>query len=283
MKNVELSAKIFNIQKCSFNDGPGIRTSVFFKGCNLNCLWCHNPEGKSSESELLYFKKRCTGCGLCKEICKSNGNTCQRCGECARLCPNGARELFGKSYTVEELYSEIVKDEKFYHASGGGVTFTGGECMLQIDFLTEILKRCKAVGIHTAIDTAGHIPWERFDKVLPYTDLFLYDIKSIDSEVHKRYTGVDNGLILKNYERLVSAGKTVYVRIPVIAGVNDSTDAIKRIDDFFKKAGYPEKAELLPYHSMGDEKYVAKGMNPPFFSAPSDEKIAELSAIFKRD
>ena len=197
------TATIFDIERNSYVDGPGIRTTVFFKGCNLHCSWCHNPESQSPKPQMLVYKNKCTGCGKCKEKCPNALKKCELCGRCTLYCPHDARDICGKEYTVDEVMREILKDKLFYENSGGGVTFSGGECMLQIDFLEEILKACKENGIHTAVDTAGHVPYERFEQILPYTDLFLYDVKCFDSDKHKQYTGVENQLILKNLKFMI--------------------------------------------------------------------------------
>jgi len=198
INNKLLKARIFDIQKNSVVDGPGIRTAVFFKGCNLRCKWCHNPEGLIKAKQKMFFQERCTDCGMCKKVCASSFNSCDLCGKCAYYCLSGARRICGKDYTIEEIYSEIVKDKEFYNVSGGGITFTGGECMLQLDFLVELLKTCKKSGIHTAVDTAGNVPFENFEKILPYTDLILYDVKCITEDLHVSGTGVSNNLILNN-------------------------------------------------------------------------------------
>ena len=272
-------ATIFDIQHSSFVDGPGIRTTVFFKGCNLKCAWCHNPESQDFKPQMLFYKDRCTLCGKCKEVCKNK--ECILCGKCTFFCPNEARQISGKEYTLDEVFEEIMADKVFYETSGGGVTFSGGECMLQIDFLVEILKKCKENGIHTAVDTAGHIPFEHFKKVLPYTDLFLYDIKLFDSEAHKKYVGVDNKLILNNLKELFKLGAKIIVRIPVIGGVNDNIDEMQKIKSFLDECGTPDKVELLPYHSMGERKYLALGKEPYHFSIPSGEKLEALKQIFR--
>ena len=265
-----MDAMIFDIQRMSFVDGPGIRTTVFFKGCNLRCKWCHNPESHNMKTEILFHEKKCTGCGRCKGVELSDEDF---------FCFNDAREICGKKYSVEEVFDEIIKDKSFYETSCGGVTFSGGECMLQIDFLKEILKKCKENGIHTAVDTAGHIPWCDFQKIIPYTDLFLYDIKSMDSQVHKKYTGVENDLILQNLEKLLKSKISVWIRIPVIPTVNDTEDNFKNIKEFFDKNGYPEKIELLPYHAMGEYKNVSLRKTGENFSEPDSEKIEKLKRI----
>ena len=262
------TALLFDIQRASFVDGPGIRTTVFFKGCNLRCAWCHNPESQSAKKEMLFYKNRCTGCGKCKEKCPNSLEKCDFCGKCALFCPHDAREICGREYTLDEVLREVIKDKAIYENSGGGVTFSGGECMLQIDFLEEILKRCKEEGIHTAVDTAGHVPPEYFERIIPYTDLFLYDVKISDTEKHKKYVGVGNELILSNLDRVLSRDCRVIVRTPVIVGINDSEEEIKAIT---KIAARAEKIELLPYTALGKAA--------EHFEAPSGEKMTELRKL----
>lgn len=270
---------IYDIQRNSFVDGPGIRTTVFFKGCNLRCAWCHNPESQRPTKELMIFKSKCIGCGGCESLCDKQA--CTACGKCTEICPSGAREISGREYTVDEVMKEIKKDARFFAASGGGVTFSGGECMLQADFLVKCLRACHENGISTAVDTAGNVPYERFEKVLPHVDLFLYDIKCIDKEKHKRYTGACNELILENLKKLLAAGKRIYIRIPIIPTVNDTSDDVRRIKDFIDSIGNPEKIELLPYHTMGEHKYAALGKSCTSFPIPSEESMAKLRSIFE--
>ncbi len=265
-----MHALIFDIQRNSFVDGPGIRTTVFFKGCNLRCKWCHNPESQKKEKEIMFYKNKCTLCGRCREVDTFDEEF---------FCYNDAREICGKEYPTDEVLKIILKDKTFYDNSGGGVTFSGGECMLQIDFLLEILQKCKENGIHTAVDTAGHIPWESFEKILPYTDLFLYDIKVMDNEVHKEYTGVTNSLILENLAKLLKNDGCVWVRIPVIPGVNDTEKEMQQIKTFFDANGYPEKIEFLPYHAMGEHKYEALGKSVEKIDMPDKDKIEKLKNI----
>lgn len=266
----KIIATIFDIQRNSFVDGPGIRTTVFFKGCNLRCEWCHNPESHSFEKQIMYYENQCTHCGKCKDL---------TCEDKDFSCPNHAKKICGKKYSVDEVLDVILKDKLFYKNSNGGVTFSGGECMLQIEFLYEILKRCKKNGIHTAVDTAGHVPWESFEKILEVTDLFLYDIKTMDSELHKKYTGVDNDIILKNLVSLLKRNIPVWIRIPVIKNINDSEMEFRRIKDFFKENGYPEKIEILPYHMMSEKKYTALGKVMKNFSVPDKEQLKRCDSI----
>jgi len=272
-------AILFDIERNSYVDGPGIRTTVFFKGCNLKCAWCHNPESQSFHPQMMFYADKCIGCGKCRQVC-AQPEACTLCGKCALYCPKDARKVCGKEYTLEKVLSEIRKDIPFYETSGGGVTFSGGECMLQIDFMEDILKKCKQLGIHTAVDTAGYVPYERFERILPYTDLFLYDVKLFNSQKHKQFTSVDNELILENLQKLLLSGAKLWIRIPVIANVNDDLDEMQRIKAFLDRCGKPEKVELLPYHAMGENKYRALGQEPQLFSKPTDEKLKQLKEIF---
>lgn len=274
-----MKAMIFDIQRNSFVDGPGIRTTVFFKGCNLRCKWCHNPESHSSLPQMMYYKNKCNGCGKCREVCPYNLTRCDLCGKCTIYCPHDARRICGREYSVDEVFDEVIKDKIFYETSGGGVTFSGGECMLQIDFLCEILKKCKENGLHTAVDTAGNVPWESFEKILKYTDLFLYDVKLFHSIKHKQYTGVGNERILDNLTKLFKCGANVYIRIPVIGGVNDNEEEMTAIKDFLSSYS-PEKTELLPYHAMGENKYDALDIECEKYSVPDDSVIESFRKLF---
>ena len=270
---------IFDIQRGSYVDGPGIRTTVFFKGCNLKCAWCHNPESQAFKPQILYYSDKCVGCGACRKLCE-NKDECILCGKCALYCPNAARILCGKEYASNDIMKIILKDTSYY-GTEGGVTFSGGECMLQLDFLESLLKECKKAGIHTAVDTAGCVPYDSFERIIPYTDLFLYDIKCKDTRLHKQYTGTDNSLILDNLKKLLNSNKKIWVRVPIIEGVNDSIEEMKKIKDFFKENGCPEKTELLPYHALGEHKYFAIGKESPKFKASKKEKIDALYEMFK--
>ncbi len=274
-----VEAVIFDITRNSFVDGPGIRTTVFFKGCNLRCAWCHNPESQLFQPQMMFYQDKCTGCGMCKAKCPNHLETCTLCGICEMYCMADARRICGKTYSMEDVLAEVVKDKSFYDHSGGGVTFSGGECMLQTEFLAEILKRCKEAGIHTAVDTAGHVAWEKFEQVLPYTDLFLYDVKSMDSEVHEKHTGVGNKLILENLSKLFASGAKVWIRMPIMAGVNDSEEEIRALRELVH--GKAEKIELLPYHAMGEHKYQGLGMETRFFEVPSKEKMEYLKQLLQ--
>lgn len=274
----ELTAKIFDIAHASFVDGPGIRTTVFFQGCALRCAWCHNPESQCFESRRLFYTELCRHCGRCASVCPSPGH-CTLCGRCEAVCPHDAVRVVGKVLTLDAVFDEIMADRAFYTA-GGGMTCSGGECMLQLPFLKALLRSCKKEQIHTAVDTAGDLPFSDFEEILPFTDLFLYDIKCMDAETHRKYTGADNRRILDNYAKLADGGSRLLVRIPLVAGVNDSPDEAVRIAAFLRAHPLPERVELLPYHSMGARKYKALGKPLPVFSAPSAERIREILNIF---
>lgn len=265
-----MKATIFDIQRNSFVDGPGIRTTVFFKGCNLKCAWCHNPESQSAKPQIMFYSDKCTSCGRCVNLSEKDSDF---------ICFNDAKEICGKEYTLNEVLKEVLKDKAFYNNSNGGVTFSGGECMLQIDFLCEILKKCKEKSIHTAVDTAGNVPWSYFEKILKYTDLFLYDIKLFDSEKHIKYTGADNITILNNLQKLFKVGANVWIRIPIIGGVNDSAEEMIKIKNFLSPYK-PLKTELLPYHNLGTHKYDALAMQKQLYETSNKANTEKLNLIF---
>ncbi len=242
---------IFDIKRASTTDGPGARTVVFLKGCNLDCFWCHNPEGKAPTPQLAYFKEKCVSCGACGRVCEGDRQRCFACGACARQCPENARRLYGRSYTAEELFEIIRSDQPYYDATGGGVTFSGGECMLYPDYVADVARQCHRNGISVAVDTAGCVPYASFEKVLPYVELFLYDIKCLDPILHKSGTGKENDLILRNLELLRKTGKQILIRVPVIPGFNEGGE-IKRIMEFCEERKL--SVELLPYHAFGEDK-----------------------------
>ena len=245
------TAIIFDIQRNSFVDGPGIRTTVFFKGCNLKCKWCHNPESQSAKPQIMFYKDKCTGCGRCKGITEKDTEF---------VCFNDAKQICGKEYTVEEVFNIIQKDKPFYEMSNGGVTFSGGECMLQINFLYEILKKCRENNIHTAVDTAGLVPWEYFERILTYTDLFLYDIKAFNNDVHKKFVGASNELILSNLKKLFERKAKVLIRIPVIPTVNDSSEEMGNIRRFLAPYNPLEMKEPDVTLSTEDRKIGGLGI-----------------------
>ena len=261
---------IFNIQRFSIHDGPGIRTTVFFKGCPLNCWWCHNPEGQSLQRELLVFNNRCIGCGTCASVCERKAITikegkavldrekCNLCGKCVDNCSTRGLEFAGKLVTDEWLLKELKKDIIFFDQSGGGVTISGGEPLMQFDFTLNLVKLLNKEGIHVTVDTSGYTEWDKLRELAPYVDLFLYDIKLIDDEKHKKYMGVSNEIILKNLEKLVDEKTKIAPRIPLIPGVNDDVEDIKQFAEFLANLGF-NSVNVLPYHDFGREKYIRAG------------------------
>ena len=279
-----MKALISDIKRFAVHDGDGIRTTVFLKGCTLKCVWCHNPEGKAHHTQMMFYENKCMGCGKCLQACPValKTNDCTACGSCADVCPTLARVMCGKKYSVHEVMEQILKDKKFYDVSGGGVTFSGGECMLQIDFLSELLAECKREGINTAVDTAGNVGWDHFEKILPNTDVFLYDLKCMDNCKHLKYVGAENGLILDNLKKLLSTHKQIIVRVPVIPGVNDDDRNMQLIKGFFEDNRYPDKIEFLPYHSGGNSKAVALGNICHTFDTVDRKRIEDFNKIFNK-
>ncbi len=266
-----MNGVIFDIKRYSINDGPGIRTTVFLKGCPLRCVWCHNPEGQNPDLELIYRKSRCIGCLECVKNCPEgalspvdnrislNRKECVLCGDCWETCQSEALSVVGKEVTCEETVKEVIEDLVFYEESGGGVTFSGGEPFLQADFLCALSRECKTQGINVAVDTCGCVPFEAFNKLLDGVDLFLYDIKLIDAEKHKRYSGASNQEILENLRRLAENGSNVRVRLPIIPSINDDDENIERTASFLASLSSVRYVDLLPYHRAGIEKYRSLG------------------------
>ena len=288
---MSLSATIFDIQRGSYVDGPGIRTTVFMKGCNLGCAWCHNPESQNAKPQRMFYKNKCVLCGKCVTVCPSGALTfdngpvpdpekCTLCGKCALWCPADAISVCGKTMDTEAVFREVRKDKAFYETSGGGVTVSGGECMLCPDFVAELLDKCKKDGIGTAVDTAGNVPFGSLGKVIPFTDIFLYDIKCVTPEAHKKFTGVVNNRILDNYKLLISLGKRVIVRVPMTTECNANDEEFPKIAAFLNEYK-PEKVELLPYHALGENKYRAIGREPEIFHAPSKEDMERFKGMIR--
>lgn len=265
------SGRIISIQHFSLDDGPGIRTTVFLKGCGLNCVWCHNPEAIRANPELLYRSEKCVGCRLCESVCQTKahrfeneGHTvdrklCVSCGKCTEICPAGALELAGKTVSVEEVLQEVLTDSVFYRRSGGGVTVSGGEPLVQAGFVTELLKACRENGLHTCIETCGYGKKEDLLALREWTDLFLYDCKLTDEALHKKYTGVSNLPILENLDALCGTGARVFLRCPMIPDINltkDHFDGIARLANRYKNI---EEIHLEPYHPLGINKRMALG------------------------
>jgi pyruvate formate lyase activating enzyme len=286
---------VFNIQRYSIHDGPGIRSTVFFKGCPLRCKWCSNPESLNQVAELMVREARCNSCGRCIKVCapgalslaasglRLDRGKCDLCLKCIEACWEDAIELAGRQMSVEEVVEECSKDELFYRNSAGGVTLSGGEPLLQADFALELLSALKAGGFSTALDTCGHIPWETLRKALEFTDLVLFDIKHIDAEEHRDGTGVDNKLILSNLEKAVTANKSrTWIRLPVIPGYNDGDRYMQVLAERLQgmKA---EKISLLGYHEWGRAKYQSLGRAYQLNGRTplTSERMCEIIAIFK--
>ncbi len=264
------TARIFDIKRMAIHDGPGIRTTVFFKGCPLNCIWCHNPEGISSEKQLSFLPEKCVGCGKCAETCSGGAHVisggklchdldkCSACGMCGSVCRGRALRLYGYDVTVDELFEKLIRDEAFYKNSNGGVTLSGGECLLQADFCRDLLIKLKSAGIHTAIDTCGFVSRATLDKVVPYTDIFLYDVKAVNEDVHMACTGKSNKLILENLRYLDSIGKNIEVRVPVVPGYNDGE--LSAIYDVVSALRGDVRVKELKYHAFSASKWRALGL-----------------------
>jgi pyruvate formate lyase activating enzyme len=279
--------RIFNIEKYAIHDGPGIRTTVFFKGCRLRCWWCHNPEGQNPAPELIYRQNRCIGCGECAARCARealsltyehvtlNKEDCSMCGVCAQACPSEALSIVGKEMSVEEIIKEIGSDMAFYEESEGGVTFSGGEPLLQPDFLNSVLHECNERDIHTTLDTSGYASQETIDKIRDKVDLFLYDIKTMNDANHRRYTGVSNKPILRNLRRLAEKGSNIVISLPIVPQISDDEENILRTGQFISSLHSINYVSLLPYHRTGIDKY--KNMGRPYklkrIQPPSSRKI----------
>lgn len=290
------NALIFNIQKFSVHDGPGIRTTVFLKGCPLKCLWCHNPESQNINNEVLYDSKKCVLCGTCQKICPTNAikiendklttdiSKCNHCGKCNIYCINGAREVVGKNYNVDEVVSEVMKDKVFYKQSNGGVTISGGEPLIQIDFVEELLKRLKEEKIHTAVDTCGAVNFDVLERAAKYTDLFLYDLKLMDDEKHKEYVGVSNKIVIENLKKLSSIHSNINLRMPIIQGINDDISHIEKTLELIKNLNI-KKINLLPYHNIARHKYEKLGLvyEDEKMAIPSDVKMNSFKELFEKN
>lgn len=287
-----MQLNVFDIQRGSYHDGPGIRTVVFLKGCNLSCFWCQNPESQDTKKQVLFYKSRCVECGACVEICPSkcyevteegivyHRENCIGCGACIPGCCGEALEMSGKMMSVDDVLAEIMKDEAYYRLSGGGMTVSGGEPLLQAEPLKELLKKAKEAGINTAIETAANVGNKVLEEVLPLVDFIFIDLKLLDSELHRKYCGCKNDKIIDNIKRVAEKGLDLTIRTPVIPGVNDDENVIREMALFVKKLGV-KNYELLPFHKMGGNKYKALGLDYAANSLEtiSKNKIDELKKI----
>jgi pyruvate formate lyase activating enzyme len=296
MSNLEQGI-IFNIQGYCIHDGPGIRTTVFLKGCPLRCLWCQNPESHSFHPELLFAEEKCTGCGKCVQVCPENAiriqgkvsqidrRLCKSAGLCVDACPNEARTAMGRRATVDEVFKEIAADSLFYQESGGGVTLSGGEPLAQPEFAASILKKCQSAGFHTALDTCGYASWAAAREVLRHTDLVLFDFKHMNPEMHEKYTGVSNELILQNAEKIHhEMSIAMRARVAIIPGFNDSTENIEATARFIAdKLSNAVSVHLLSYHRLGEEKWerLDRINETAEIEIPVEQQLVECRRIFE--
>lgn len=288
---------IFDVRRYSINDGPGIRVTVFFKGCPLHCAWCHNPESISTQVQKMYNADKCIGCRSCVEVCPENACTltpdgivtdrdlCTGCGRCADICPTKATEMSGRVATVDEIIEIVEKERVFFDQSGGGVTFSGGEPLLQPEFLIALLDECGSRSIHRAVDTTGFAKTETLLEVAKRTDHFLYDLKMMDSERHRRWTGVGNEKILANLEILAATGADINIRIPLVKGVNDDMENIDRTAVFVASLpGAKKRVNILPYHNIMVSKHLKLGsiFNADSMAEPDEKELQNIVAGFAR-
>ena len=287
---------VSSIQRYSLHDGHGIRTTVFFAGCPLHCKWCHNPECIFTTPVLLYNEERCTNCGACAQLCPSGASAvndqhqlqfhhelCSGCGRCVELCPSAAKQLSAKRYSLNTLVDILVRDLPFYEESDGGVTLSGGEVMTQnTEDLVLLLKRLHEHGINVNIDTCGFAPWECFKAVLPWTNTFMYDIKAFDPVLHEQLTGQSNALILSNLKNLSNAGAVIDLRLPIIGGVNEGLEDWSAAADWLQHNIHCSEIHLLPYHSMGKDKYARIGKGTRTFHVPDRNTLSSMQEIFRQ-
>jgi len=294
---VSVLGLVIKIQRFSIQDGPGIRSTIFLKGCPLRCLWCSNPEGQNPYPELMYNESLCLpDCTLCVRECEKSAlrkaggkvlidrSKCVNCGRCAKVCPSKALSVVGTYMNPKDVLKVVIRDREFYERSGGGVTLSGGEPLYQPMFTKEVLRLCKDEGIHTALDTSGYASWETVETILRYTDLVLYDIKHMDPYLHKKYTGVYNDIILENLRRIDAVGVPIVIRVPIIPGLNDSYENISETANFIRKLNSVVSVDLLPYHRLGVTKYKMLGRDYALkdLKQPSKEYMSRVKDIFEQ-
>jgi pyruvate formate lyase activating enzyme len=290
----DVTGRVFDVQRFSLHDGPGIRTVVFMKGCPLRCAWCANPESQRPGPEIAWFQNLCAGCGRCAGACprgavqmdggrpRTDCRLCAACGDCAAACSRRARRLMGREVTADEVMAEVRRDAPFFRRSGGGVTFSGGEPLAQPALLLECLQRSRRWGYHTAVETCGHAHWDDLRDAAQLTDLFLFDLKTMDPTRHRELTGLGNEVILENLERLLEAGADVTARVPVVVGVNDDDDSTAALAAFVADHSRLRRVELLPCHALGAHKYAALGLTPPASAPPAPERLAAMADAVRR-
>lgn len=275
-----MSARCVDIKRFAVHDGPGIRTTLFLKGCTLRCIWCHNPESRPESPELAIHYPRCTLCGECARVCSCHRiadgvhefdrAACKSCGKCVQMCLSGALELFGKVITVDDAAEKLLEDRIFY-ADGGGITLSGGEPLLHRDFCAELLKRMRGEGIDCAVDTCGNVPWTAFEAVLPYTDLFLYDLKCADPVKHERFTGCRNELILENLKRLDQTGRKIEIRMLMVPEHNMDESDLCAAGEILRGLEHLSAVRLLAYHQLARSKFKAVGHRDTMPDVPSPD------------
>ncbi len=287
---------VFDIKRYAVHDGPGLRTAVFLKGCSLSCQWCHNPESINPRPEVVTFPQRCIGCGACFEVCPNQAHQkgqhgehlllrerCTACGACTEACYAEALVMAGRKMSVEEVVQVLQEDRPYYELSGGGITLSGGEPFVQPGFTRELLRACQEAGLHTAVDTSGHISWAIIEEALSYTDLVLYDLKHMDPAEHCKYTGATNDLALENLEKLSRTNVPIEIRIPVVPGVNDDPNLVVDMARFIDSLGNIVAVRLLAYHSLAGSKYASIGRpnRMPQVESPSRGHLAALAALMQ--
>ena len=281
-QTIVITGRVFDIQRFSLHDGPGIRTTVFLKGCPLRCLWCHNPEGVSPSPEVSFLSEKCMACGECARVCEHGAHRlettgsdhlavthvydrtlCETCGNCTEYCDSKTLEFVGRPVTVQDVMKEVTQDRPFYLRSGGGMTISGGEPLAQIDFTLGLLRAARELGIHRCLETSGFASWERFRPLIPLVDLILFDCKEMDAQRHKDFTGQSNILILENLRSLHAAGVRIQLQCPIVPGFNDREDHFAGIADLSRSLPKLEGVRLLPYHPLGESKLRRFGLSLP--------------------